>query len=441
LSTANGSWSARRDKRCEERAAQVPDHALPNGLLIRDRATSQRLAERTGTRRRAGCAARPGLRVPGRWHRSIFITLNHRCTDGRQEEELMDFSIAAILAQDGVSTGAIYALLALATVLVFSVTRVIFIPQGEFVSYGALTMAALQSGKFASAATLLVALGAVAFTMELYDAGKRYRLTRRVGALPRILARGAGKYLLFPIVVYAIAKSIDTAGLPMILQLALTLAIVVPMGPLLYRVAYQPLAQASILVLLIVSVAVHFALVGLGLVMFGAEGSRTTPFSEATFQWGTTSVTGQSIAIVAVSLLLIGALYVFFERTLAGKSLRATAINRVGAQLMGIGTVQAGRLAFTLAAGMGALSGILIAPITTIYYDSGFLIGLKGFVAGVVGGLASYPAAAIGAIMVGLLESFSSFWASAYKEVIVFTLVIPVLLWLSLTSGHTDEEE
>jgi branched-chain amino acid transport system permease protein len=103
--------------------------------------------------------------------------------------------------------------------------------------------------------------------------------------------------------------------------------------------------------------------------------------------------------------------------------------------------VQAGRLAFTLAAGMGALSGILIAPVTTVYYDSGFLIGLKGFVAAVVGGLASYPAAAVGAIVVGLLESYSSFWASAFKEVIVFTLVIPVLLWLSFTSGHTDEEE
>ena len=353
----------------------------------------------------------------------------------------MDFSIAAILAQDGVSTGAIYALLALATVLVFSVTRVIFIPQGEFVAYGALTMAAVQGGKFASAATLLVAFGVVAFTMELYDAGKQFRVTRRKGALPRMLMLGAGKYLLFPIIMYAIAKSVVATELPMILQLALTLAIVVPIGPLLYRVAYQPLAKASVLVLLIVSVAVHFALVGIGLVMFGAEGSRTAAFSDASFQWGAVSVTGQSITIVAVSLLMIGALYVFFERTLAGKSLRATAINRVGAQLMGIGTVQAGRLAFTLAAGMGALSGILIAPVTTIYYDSGFLIGLKGFVAGVVGGLASYPAAAVGAILVGLLESYSSFWASAFKEVIVFTLVIPVLLWLSITSGHTDEEE
>lgn len=352
----------------------------------------------------------------------------------------MDFSIAAILAQDGISTGAIYALLALATVLVFSVTRVIFIPQGEFVAYGALTMAALQSGKFASAATLLVALGVAAFLMELIDAGKHYFATKRVGALPRTVLLCAAKYLLLPIIMYAVAKSVIGANLPMVVQLGLTLAIVVPMGPLLYRVAYQPLAQASILVLLIVSVAVHFALVGIGLVMFGAEGSRTAAFSDAKFQLGGVTITGQSVTIVVVSLLLMGALYVFFGHTLAGKSLRATAINRVGAQLMGIGTVRAGRMAFTLAAGMGAISGIMIAPVTTIYYDSGFLIGLKGFVAAVIGALASYPAAALGAIAVGLLESFSSFWASAFKEVIVFTLVLPVLLWLSFTSGHTDEE-
>jgi branched-subunit amino acid ABC-type transport system permease component len=84
-------------------------------------------------------------------------------------------------------------------------------------------------------------------------------------------------------------------------------------------------------------------------------------------------------------------------------------------------------LSFTLAASIGAFSGILISPITTIYYDSGFLIGLKGFVGAIIGGLASYPVAAAGAILVGLLESYSSFWASAFKEVIVFTLIIPVL--------------
>ena len=89
----------------------------------------------------------------------------------------------------------------------------------------------------------------------------------------------------------------------------------------------------------------------------------------------------------------------------------------------------------------GLLSGILISPLTTIYYDSGFLIGLKGFVGAIVGGLVSYPIAAAGALMVGLLESFSSFWWSAFKEVIVFTLIIPVLLWRSLRTVHVDGDD
>jgi branched-chain amino acid transport system permease protein len=182
-------------------------------------------------------------------------------------------------------------------------------------------------------------------------------------------------------------------------------------------------------------------LVGLGLLFFGAEGSRTTPFSEAQFNLGTLTVNGQTLWVLGASAVLIVALYAFFGRTLYGKALRATAINRVGARLMGISTTMAGKLSFTLAAGIGALSGILIAPITTVYYDTGFLVGLKGFVAAIIAGLVSYPLAAAGAILVGLLESFSSFWASAFKEVIVFTLIIPVLVWRSLTSHHVEEEE
>ena len=150
---------------------------------------------------------------------------------------------------------------------------------------------------------------------------------------------------------------------------------------------------------------------------------------------------GETLWVLVVSVLLIVALYQFFERTLYGKALRATAINRVGAQLMGISPTLAGKLTFFLAAFIGALSGVLIAPITTIYYDTGFLIALKGFVAAIIGGLASYPLAAAGALVVGLLEAFASFWASAYKEVIVFTLIIPVLLWRSLRSHHVEEEE
>jgi len=175
--------------------------------------------------------------------------------------------------------------------------------------------------------------------------------------------------------------------------------------------------------------------------MFGAEGSRTAPFSDAVLSVGSLSVSGQSIVVIAVALLLIGALYLYFDRTLSGKALRATAVNRRGARLVGIGTIGAGRLAFLMASTIGTLCGVLIAPITTVYYDSGFLMGLKGFVGAIIGGLASYPLAAGGALLVGLLEAYSSFYASALKEVIVFTLIIPVLVWRSIAHPQVEEGE
>ena len=342
----------------------------------------------------------------------------------------MDAEIIAMLGQDGVTNGAIYALLALALVLVFAVTRVIFIPQGELLAWGALTMAALEAGTFPGTVWLLVGCGVLTLAVDAFSTTGR-----------RTLGRSALWNLVYPLAVAAILWLVPLASLPTGLRVILTLAIVVPMGPMLYRVAFQPVAEAPVLVLLIISVAVHLAMVGLGLLVFGPEGSRTTPFSEAQIELGTLVVGGHTIFVIVASLVLIVGLYLFFDRSLYGKALRATAINRAGARLMGISPSLAGKLTFFLAALIGALSGVLIAPITTIYYDTGFLIGLKGFVAAIIGGLASYPLAAAGALVVGLLEAFASFWASAYKEVIVFTLIIPVLLWRSLTSHHVEEEE
>ena len=345
----------------------------------------------------------------------------------------MDLQIALLLGQDGIVNGAVYALLALALVLVFAVTRVIFIPQGEFVAFGALTLASLQGGKTPGTLWLLLGLGVLVAAIDAFLAWQRGRSRRIVEVV--------GWNLVYP----ALLGAAVYWGIPqewsLAVQVLFSMAIVVPLGPMIYRLAYQPLAEASVLVLLIVSVAVHLALVGLGLLFFGAEGSRTIPFSEASFQVGDLTLSGQSLWVLAASAALIAILYFFFERTLYGKALRATAINRTGARLMGISTTMAGKLSFLLAVGIGTLSGILIAPITTVYYDTGFLIGLKGFVGAIVGGMASYPLAAAGAILVGLLESFSSFWASAFKEVIVFTLIIPVLVWRSLTAHHVEEEE
>lgn len=345
----------------------------------------------------------------------------------------MDLQIALLLGQDGITNGAIYALLSLALVLVFAVTRVIFIPQGEFVAFGALTLASFQVGKTPGTLWLLIGAGVVVALIDL-------TLALRSGS-PRKIPRIIGWNLVYPALAAAAVFLLKPIEFPLLAQIVLAMALVVPLGPMMYRLAYQPLAEASVLVLLIVSVAVHLALVGLGLLFFGAEGSRTPAFSDASFDLGLVRVTGQTLWVLGASLLLIVVLFLFFERTIYGKALRATAMNRTGARLMGISTVMAGKLSFLLAALIGAFSGVLIAPITTIYYDTGFLIGLKGFVGAIVGGLASYPIAAAGSILVGLLEAFSSFWASAFKEVIVFTLIIPVLVWRSLTTRHVEEEE
>ena len=106
-------------------------------------------------------------------------------------------------------------------------------------------------------------------------------------------------------------------------------------------------------------------------------------------------------------------------------------MNRTGARLMGIRPQRSGTIAFLLGSLLAAVSGILIAPVNTIFYDSGFLIGLKAFVGAIIGGLVSFPVTAIGSVFVGILESFAAFLSSPFKEVIVFSILIPVLLWRS----------
>jgi branched-chain amino acid transport system permease protein len=348
----------------------------------------------------------------------------------------MDFPIAFILLQDGLTLAAIYALLAVALVLVFSITRVIFVPQGEFVAFGALTAAALQAQQLPPTAYFLMALGTLVFIAEAWSKWRDPDI-RPSGRDWLVLAL---KNLVAPAALLALAHVMTGIPLPPLVAVAFALVIIVPMGPMIYRLGYQPLERASVLVLLIVSVALHFALVGLGLWMFGPEGYRTDALLQGTFALGPVSISAQTLLVFAVVIGLILVMYLYFEHSFEGKALRATAVNPRGARLMGISPSAAGRIAFAWAAGIGALCGVLIVPLTTLYYDSGFLVGLKGFVSAVFGGLASYPLALAGASMVGLLESFSSFWWSAYKEVIVFTLIIPVMMWRSLVTPHSEDE-
>lgn len=345
----------------------------------------------------------------------------------------MDLQIASILAVDGIATGAIYVLIALGTVLIFSVTRVMFVPFGDIAAYAALTLAMLQTGQLPGTVLLVAVLAGIALLMEtisLIRAGKVERLPKAFiyyGVLPAIPA--------------VIAYMVKGAVLPLGIQMLLSLLLVLPIAPLLDRIAFRPLADASVLVLLIVAVAVHFAISGLALLFFGPEGYRTEPVSRAIFDIGGVTISAQTMLMVLAAAAFSGLLYVYFERTISGKALRATSSNRVGARVVGIRPQRTGTIAYLLGGLLGGVSGLLIGPVATLYYDSGFLIGLKAFVGAVVGGLMSYPLTAVGAIAVGLLESFASFWSSQLKETIVFSALIPILIWRSLTTHHHEEEE
>jgi branched-subunit amino acid ABC-type transport system permease component len=345
----------------------------------------------------------------------------------------MTGDIALILAMDGLATGAIYVLVGLGLVLIFSTTRVIFVPFGDIVAFSALTLSSLQLGRLPGTIHLVVVLSVVACIVDAIGLWRQGQSRR--------IVHGLIGYGVLPLIPVLIALASAGTMLPSWAQILLALALVTPIGPLIDRIALRPIGDASVLLLLIVSVALHYGLAGLGLIFFGAEGFRTAPLTDAMFEIAGMPVSGQTLLMIAAAAVFSLMLYLLFEFTLHGKALRATAVNRVGARIVGIRPSATGTLAFLLASLLGAISGLLIGPVTTLYYDSGFLIGLKAFVGAIFGAMVSYPLTAVGAILVGMLESYASFWSSAFKEVVVFSLLIPILLWRSLTTAQVEEED
>lgn len=343
----------------------------------------------------------------------------------------MNTTIGLILLQDGLTTGFIYALLALSILLVFLVTRVLWVPAGEFLVFGALTLASLQQGVVPGTVWLVAALGVTTALVDTWHAwrGGDWRAWRVSVAIS----------LGTPLIAGGLTILLAARKPALAIQVALTLALIVPMGFMLYRAAFRKLADRSTLTLMFVAIAVHYALVGLGLLFFGSEGYRTPPFVPGRIDAGFTRISWQFVLVVATSAVLMCGLWFFMGRTLWGTALRAAAVNRFGARLVGLRTESMGALAFTIAALIGALSGVLIGPVTTLFYDSGFLVGLKGFVGTVIAGMASFPLAVLGAVVIGVVESFASFYASAFKDAIVFGLLIPFLLWRSAIEPAAHE--
>lgn len=221
-------------------------------------------------------------------------------------------------------------------------------------------------------------------------------------------------------------------GLP--LPVALVLAIMIPaiVGVLLEKLAIEPVKGAETVTLIIITIGAALVIRGLVQVWLGKGTFSLPAFSgeEPIHILGATLLP-QSLWVLGITALVVVALWYFFNRTLQGKAMLATSVNRLAAELVGINTSWVLFMSFAMSAALGALGGILITPITLTSYDVGIMLGLKGFVAAVVGGLGNGLGAVIGGLLVGILEAMGAgYISSAYKDAIPFVLILLILFFM-----------
>jgi branched-chain amino acid transport system permease protein len=264
----------------------------------------------------------------------------------------------------GLTVGAIYALVALGFTLIYNASGVINFAQGEFVMLGGMITV------FASEAGLLLPIAAC-------------------------------------------------------VAILLTVAI----GWLLHRLAIEPARGASAISLIIITIGASILLRGAAAIVFDKNFHNLPSFvSAAPWNIGGASVLPQTAVVLLGGGLIVAALWLFLTRTLSGKSMLATAANRLAAQLVGINTSRVVGLSFALSAAIGAIGGILAAPIALTNYGIGTLLALKGFAAAMLGGMGHPLGACVGGLLIGLFEAFGAgYLSSQYKDAIAFVVILAVL--------------
>ena len=219
------------------------------------------------------------------------------------------------------------------------------------------------------------------------------------------------------------------AGLPMVPGLLLAVAGVAVAAMIVERFGLRPARSNNPLVLIFLTVGLSIILRGIIKLVWGKNRMALPPLTpdQPINIWGA-SVLPQALWILLLTLVSISLLTWFFYKTSLGLSMRAVASNPKAAAVIGI---QSGRIRLTsyaIAGALGGLAGVLVTPITTLNYDVGVLLGLKGFAAAILGGFGSFPGAILGGLSLGLLESLSAgYLSSAYKDVVAFVVLLLVL--------------
>ncbi len=279
------------------------------------------------------------------------------------------------LVLDGIRSGSIYALMALGFVVVYRVTGVINFAQGEFVMLGAMLCLSLNN-------------------------------------LPLPLP---------PVV-------------RLILAIVAAIALTTLIGAVVERTTIYPARRSPSVTLTIITVGVTITLRAGALLAWGADPYVLPAFStlaleDHIFRYGDVTLPAQTLWIWGTLLVVLALLYFFLEHTIMGKALRACAVNQRGAQLVGINPGRMSLLSFALAAALGAIGGIVMGPVTRPIYDMGLMLGLKGFVAAIMGGLVNVPGAVVGGLLLGVSENLAAGVTNpTYKSVFAFIILIAILL-------------
>jgi len=265
----------------------------------------------------------------------------------------------------GLTTGSIYALIALGFCVIHNATGIVNFAQGDFISLGGLVIF-----------TLLMGL-----------------------KIPLIIA--------FPLSVIAVTI----------------------VGALLERVAIRPARSRSIVILVFITIGASIFMRGVFKILWGKNQMGLPPFSgETPINFAGATLMPQNLWIFGITLISVIGLHFFFSRTRLGKAMRATACNPRAASLMGVNVNSMVLLSFALSGALGAIAGIIIVPITTLSFDIGVMLGLKGFAAAVLGGYGNSLGAVLGGLLLGVLESVGAgVISSTYKDVIAFGILLLVL--------------
>ncbi|MGB8145022.1 MAG: branched-chain amino acid ABC transporter permease [Chromatiaceae bacterium] len=265
----------------------------------------------------------------------------------------------------GITLGSTYALVALGFAIIYNASDVVNLAQGEFVMLGAMSAISLSAGQ----------------------------------------------------------------GLPLPVAILLAVLITLILGLMLQRFAIAPARGITVVGTIIITIGASIFLRGLALLIWGKDIHALPHFSgESPIRLGGVTLLPQNLWVMGGAAVLVLAVHLFFNRILLGKAILACSCNRTAAQLVGINVGRMLLVAYGLSALLGAMAGVLVAPITYTSYDAGIMLGLKGFAAAILGGMGNPMGAVAGGLLLGLLESLAAgLISSGYKDAIAFVILLLVL--------------